>query len=95
MGKHVNVTIDRDSPIGQALDDPDADEVTMDYDGRRFRVIEDRRISDHDRESSWRTHTFSEHLAKFPDLLKGIDADKLKADIMRWRREGSREPVDE
>jgi hypothetical protein len=95
MSKHVNLTIDRDSPIGQALGDPSVDEVTMDFDGRRFKVIEEQRMTDEDRERYWQTHTFSDHLARFPNLLQGIDADELKEDIARWRREGSREPVDE
>ena len=84
MSKHVTLAIDPGSDLARAVVDPETSEVTVEIDGRLFDVIE--------RESSnyWKSTSFSEHAAKFSGILEGIDADGLKNDIQRWRREGSR-----
>lgn len=95
MSKHVVLTVDPESEIGRALEDPEIRQITLEVDGRRFDMVEEKQMTDSDRKRYWQTHTFAEHLDRFPGLFEGIDAEQLKDDIARWRREGSREPIDE
>jgi hypothetical protein len=89
MSKRVTLMLDKSNEVARALEDSEINEVTVVVNGRSYKVVEEQ----NDQTSSARR--FSDLVREIGNPFEGMDTDKLKEDIYRWRLEGSRPSVEE
>ena len=89
MNASRTITVDPESELGRALEEPDEAPIILVRNGARFRVTRD----PDDPWANYDPEKVRAGLRKFANLLTPEEADRIKEGIYRGREEGTR-PID-
>jgi hypothetical protein len=83
MAKYITVEVEPESELAHVVRQTDVVQVTLVSEGRFFDLVERRN-------AGWDPASIRAHLHQYAGFLSQEEADQMKDDIYRRRRDGSR-----